>query len=66
MFGDAAQLIDVTDPIESNTKDIFSSLGIGLRLGSPKIYRFNARLDIAFATSHPATSRISFAVQQFF
>ena len=65
-FGDVAQLINATDPIESNTEDIFSSLGVGLRIGSPKIYRFTARLDIALATSHPATSRISFGVQQFF
>ena len=66
VFGDVAQLIDATDPIESNTDDIFSSFGVGLRLGSPRIYRFTARLDIALATSHPATSRISFGVQQFF
>ena len=66
VFGDAAQLIDATDPVESNTDDIFSSVGVGLRIGSPKIYRFIARLDVALATSHPATSRISFGVQQFF
>ena len=66
IFADVAQLIDSRSAIESQTDDVFYSTGIGLRLGSPKIYRFVARLDIALNTSHPATSRISFAVQQFF
>ena len=66
VFAEAAQLIDATNPIESNTNDVFSSAGVGLRIGSTKIYRLTARLDIALATSHPATSRISFGVQQFF
>ena len=66
IFADVAQLISPTTTIESNNDDVFYSTGIGLRLGSPKIYRFIARLDIALNTSHPATSRVSFAVQQFF
>ena len=66
VFAEAVQLIDATNPIESNTNDVFSSAGVGLRIGSTKIYRLTARLDIALATSHPATSRISFGVQQFF
>jgi len=66
VFADAAQLINATSPIESNTNDVFSSAGVGLRIGSTKVYRLTARLDIALATSHPATSRISFGVQQFF
>jgi len=66
IFADVAQLIEPTTGIESNNNDVFYSAGVGLRLGSPKIYRFIARLDIALNTSHPATSRISFAVQQFF
>ena len=66
IFADIAQLIKPTSVIESSSNDVFYSSGIGLRLGSPKIYRFLARLDIALNTSHPATSRVSFAVQQFF
>lgn len=66
IFADGAQLVNPTMAIETNSNDIFYGTGIGLRLGSPKIYRFLARLDIALLTSHPATSRVSFAVQQFF
>lgn len=66
VFADVAQLIDPDSAIESQSDELFHSTGIGLRLGSPKIYRFIARLDIALNTSHPATSRVSFAVQQFF
>lgn len=66
VFFDVAQLINPTTSIESNNDDIFHSVGLGLRLISPNVYRFVGRLDLAVDTSHPATSRFSFGVQQFF
>lgn len=66
LFVDFAQLIHANTGIESNTNDLFYSAGLGFRIGSVKIYRFLGRLDVAIASSHPATSRISFGVQQFF
>jgi len=65
-FADAMQALHPDSALEQNNTDIFSSLGLGLRIGSPKIYRFNLRLDLALVTSHPATSRLSVGVQQFF
>jgi hypothetical protein len=44
---------------------VYYSTAVGLRLGSSKIYRFIARLENALNTSRPATSRVSFDVQQF-
>ena len=66
LFADALQLINPHSDIESQSDDIFTSVGAGLRLGSNKVYRFIMRLDLAIGTSHPATSRVSFGVQQFF
>ena len=66
IFVDMAQLLQPTSGFESNNRDIYSSIGIGLRIGSPKIYRLSGRLDIALETSHPVTSRVSFGVQQYF
>lgn len=65
-FSDVLQAIHPDSPIEQDNNDLFSSAGIGLRIGSPKIYRFNLRMDLAIFTSHPATSRFSVGVQQFF
>jgi len=66
LFADAIQAIHPDSELEQNNSDIFSSIGLGLRFGSPKIYRFNLRMDIALITSHPASSRFSMGVQQFF
>ena len=66
VFADAMQAVRPDTSLEQRNNDIFSSLGIGMRIGSPKIYRFNLRMDLALVTSHPATSRFSVGVQQFF
>lgn len=44
----------------------FSSIGAGLRFISPKIYRFNARLDVARALADDGGFDVSFGLQQFF
>jgi len=44
----------------------YSSAGIGLRIISPRIYRFNGRIDIALFTSGESPSYISFGSQQYF
>ncbi len=43
-----------------------TSAGIGLRIISPKIYQFVARIDYAIPLSGTGTTPISFGVQQFF
>jgi hemolysin activation/secretion protein len=60
----ANSFVDVAQT--ENTDGLYYSAGLGLRFGSRHIYRFVGRLDIALATSHAATSRISFGAQQFF
>ncbi|MEZ4460437.1 MAG: BamA/TamA family outer membrane protein [bacterium] len=42
------------------------SAGIGLRILSPKIYRFGARIDYALPLKGTGTTPLSFGVQQFF
>jgi len=44
----------------------YSSAGMGLRIISPRIYRFNGRIDIALFTSGESPSYISFGSQQYF
>lgn len=43
-----------------------ASAGIGLRLLSPKIYRFGGRIDYAIPVKGTGTTPLSFGVQQFF
>ncbi len=43
-----------------------ASAGIGLRIISPKIYQFVARIDYAFPLKGAGTTPLSFGVQQFF
>jgi len=66
LFVDMAQVDNSLDSAGVGRSDVFISSGFGVRLISPKIYRFIGRFDLALATSHPATSRFSFGVQQFF
>lgn len=44
----------------------FASVGTGLRFISPKIYRFNARLDVARTFTGDRDFDVSFGLQQFF
>jgi len=46
--------------------DTIYSAGTGIRIISPRIYRFNGRLDIALLSSQKTQSFISFGAQQFF
>jgi hypothetical protein len=63
---------DVVQPEKSlssfafDSEQLFPSTGIGFRLISPKIYRFNGRLDIAFPWRAGNATYISFGSQQFF
>jgi len=50
----------------SSGSDQFSSVGTGLRFISPKIYRFNARLDFAKTFGSESNYDVSFGLQQFF
>jgi len=64
-FIDATQVADKVSEFDSN-ESTYLSAGIGFRIISPKIYRFNGRLDIALLTSGNSTSLISLGAQQFF
>jgi len=66
VFFDAAQVNSESPDAGADSDDIFYSTGVGVRIILPKIYRFIGRFDFAVDTSHPATSRFSFGVQQFF
>jgi len=46
--------------------DAFASVGGGLRFISPRIYRFNARLDFAKVINGAPGPSLSFGIQQFF
>jgi len=64
-FIDAANAANQLDDL-TRLEDTIYSAGTGVRLISPKVYSFNARLDIALLTSQKASSFISFGAQQFF
>ncbi|NOZ54085.1 MAG: BamA/TamA family outer membrane protein [Gammaproteobacteria bacterium] len=66
VFFDMAQVNSTTSDTGVGSGDTFYSTGVGFRIISPKIHRFIGRFDFALNTSHPATSRFSFGVQQFF
>ena len=49
-----------------NPRDPFHSVGAGIRLISPAIFRFNLRIDIAKGLNYNQPTNISFGLQQFF
>jgi outer membrane protein insertion porin family len=64
-FIDAAGTGSHLEDLKQN-KMQYSSAGIGLRIISPRIYRFNGRIDFALFTSGESPSYISFGSQQYF
>lgn len=48
------------------TEESFHSLGTGVRLISPKVFRFNLRMDIAKTFGREGDSAFSIGLQQFF
>ena len=59
-FSDQAREFDATD------KDPLLSSGVGVRIISPKIFRFVGRIDYAQTHTRFINQNISFGVQQFF
>lgn len=66
VFLDIAQVTDFDDLLGDEADDINYSWGIGLRLISPKIYRFIGRFDFVVDGSKTIGNSFSFGVQQFF
>jgi len=64
-FIDLVQTAHQFSELLGDTQTYYSA-GTGIRIISPKIYRFNGRFDIALITSGDAQSYISFGTQQFF
>jgi len=65
LFFDSAQIAFSASQLGADG-ELFSSYGFGFRLISPKIYRFNGRIDFAHANSPSQSNAISFGAQQFF
>lgn len=61
-----ADAVGVTDRASQFWDADGVSMGIGLRILSPKIYRFGARIDYALPVKGTGTTPLSFGVQQFF
>ncbi len=67
LFFDIGNVSDEFSHLFSNSpKDPFQSIGTGVRIISPKIFRFNLRIDIAKAINYNKVTDISFGLQQFF
>ncbi len=65
-FTDFGQISDSFQNLFSSESTKFASAGTGLRFISPKIYRFNARLDFARTFGSENGFDVSFGLQQFF
>ncbi|NQZ02148.1 MAG: BamA/TamA family outer membrane protein [Bdellovibrionales bacterium] len=52
--------------LQNNPNEAFQSVGAGIRLISPAIYRFNLRVDFAQGLNYNRAFDISFGLQQFF
>ncbi len=65
-FTDFGAIADSFENLLDSGNTYFSSIGAGLRFISPKIYRFNARLDVARALGDDGGFDVSFGLQQFF
>ncbi len=63
-IGNVADKFD--DLVGSNAQTPFSSVGAGIRLISPKVFRLNLRIDVAKALNYNKAFDISFGLQQFF
>ena len=66
LFTDFGRIGDSPRQTVNQQAQDFSSIGTGLRFISPKIYRFNARLDFAKTFGTESMFDISFGLQQFF
>lgn len=67
VFFDVGNVADKFTDLTKSVNDEFYSGGIGVRLISPRIYRFNFRIDYAFGYGHGKEMQgISFGSQQFF
>jgi hypothetical protein len=66
IFTDQAKDGEDTEDLFNNKKRILLSSGFGVRLISPKIYRFVARFDYAQTHTRNINRGFSFGVQQFF
>lgn len=66
IFSDQAKEFTRIDKLDDENQEILLSSGVGLRLISPKIYSFVARLDYAQTHTRDVERGISFGVQQFF
>ena len=65
-FADFGRIGNSVQQLKNNKGEQFSSVGMGLRFISPKIYRFNARLDFAKSFGKESNYDLSFGLQQFF
>lgn len=65
-FFDVVQAQQSLSSFALDAGQLFPSTGIGFRLISPKIYRFNGRLDIAIPWRAKNAAYVSFGAQQFF
>jgi len=65
-FFDFGRIANSVRDLSNSNSDKFSSMGTGLRFISPKIYRFNARLDLARTLGNDGNFDVSFGLQQFF
>lgn len=61
----AKEGVDIDD-LTNRDEEILLSSGVGVRLISPKIYRFVARIDYAQTHTRSIQRGISFGIQQFF
>jgi len=66
VFTDFGQISNDAANLLSNKSNEFTSVGTGLRFIAPKIYRFNARLDLAQTFGDTDNLDFSFGLQQFF
>jgi len=66
LFIDAGRISQSHSEIINNKGTSFASAGFGIRFISPKIYRFNARLDVAKPLANESGIDVSFGLQQFF
>jgi hemolysin activation/secretion protein len=66
-FYDAGNVSDSLSTLfVDNPQEPFQSAGLGVRLISPAIFRFNLRIDIAKGLNYNRPTNLSFGLQQFF
>lgn len=67
LFYDVGNVSNEFNKLFSNNPNTpFHSIGAGVRLISPKIYRLNVRIDFAKSLNYNEASGVSFGLQQFF